>query len=99
MRQRETNQPRIRSGSAVRSVLRNACGSRIASQIVDERHLPHALAILFACGGTPSIYAGDEQAFRGVKEHRIGGDDAIRPVFPSTPAGLGPYSCCGTKSI
>src|SRR6476659_6095034 len=27
MRQRETNQPRICSGLAVRSVLRNACGS------------------------------------------------------------------------
>ena len=65
--------------------------TRLASRLVDERHLPHALAILFTCGGTPSIYAGDEQAFRGVKEHRAGGDDAIRPAFPPTPGGLAPY--------
>ncbi|KQP83337.1 alpha-amylase family protein [Methylobacterium sp. Leaf117] len=65
--------------------------TRIASRLVDERHLPHALAILLVCGGTPSIYAGDEQAFRGLKEDRIGGDDAIRPVFPDTPADLAPF--------
>jgi cyclomaltodextrinase / maltogenic alpha-amylase / neopullulanase len=65
--------------------------TRIASRLTDERHLPHALAILLTCGGTPSIYAGDEQAFRGVKEERIGGDDAIRPAFPPTPSGLAPY--------
>ncbi|MHB2208085.1 alpha-amylase family protein [Methylobacterium sp. CM6257] len=65
--------------------------TRIASRLTDERHLPHTLAILFACGGTPSIYAGDEQAFRGVKEERVGGDDAIRPAFPPTPADLAPY--------
>jgi cyclomaltodextrinase len=65
--------------------------TRIASRLTDERLLPHALAILFTCGGTPSIYAGDEQAFRGVKEERVGGDDAIRPPFPPTPAELAPY--------
>ncbi len=65
--------------------------TRIASRLTDERHLPHALAILLTCGGTPSIYAGDEQAFRGVKEERVGGDDAIRPAFPPTPADLAPY--------
>ncbi|GJE58137.1 Neopullulanase [Methylobacterium trifolii] len=64
--------------------------TRIASQLKDERHLPHALAVLFTCGGTPSIYAGDEQAFRGVKEHRAGGDDAIRPAFPASPVDLAP---------
>jgi cyclomaltodextrinase len=65
--------------------------TRIASQLVDERHLPHALVILLTCGGTPSIYSGDEQAFRGLKEHRAGGDDAIRPVFPASPADLAPF--------
>ncbi|MEA2866810.1 MAG: cyclomaltodextrinase / maltogenic alpha-amylase / neopullulanase [Bradyrhizobium sp.] len=65
--------------------------TRIASQLVDDRHLPHALAILMTCGGTPSIYAGDEQAFRGIKEHRSGGDDAIRPAFPPAPADLAPF--------
>jgi cyclomaltodextrinase len=65
--------------------------TRIASVLTDERHLPHALAVLFAVGGTPSVYAGDEQAFRGVKEHREGGDDEIRPVFPATPDELAPW--------
>jgi glycosidase len=65
--------------------------TRIASQLSDERHLAHALVILMTCGGTPSIYAGDEQAFRGIKEHRARGDDAIRPAFPATPAELAPF--------
>jgi cyclomaltodextrinase len=47
--------------------------------------------VLFTVGGTPSVYAGDEQAFTGVKEDRAGGDDAVRPPFPDTPAGLAPY--------
>jgi cyclomaltodextrinase / maltogenic alpha-amylase / neopullulanase len=65
--------------------------TRIASQLTDERHLPHALVVLMTCAGTLSIYAGDEQAFRGIKENRAGGDDAIRPTFPGTPAGLAPF--------
>jgi glycosidase len=65
--------------------------TRIASQLRDERHMAHALAVLLTVGGSPSIYAGDEQAFRGVKEQRAGGDDAIRPKFPETPGGLAPY--------
>jgi cyclomaltodextrinase / maltogenic alpha-amylase / neopullulanase len=65
--------------------------TRIASQLLDERHIAHALVILMTCGGLPSIYAGDEQAFRGIKEHRAGGDDAIRPAFPATPADLAPF--------
>jgi cyclomaltodextrinase len=64
--------------------------TRLASRISDTRHLPHALVILMTCGGTPSIYAGDEQGFVGVKENRPGGDDAIRPTFPRTPAELAP---------
>ncbi|MGW6280912.1 alpha-amylase family glycosyl hydrolase [Kribbella sp. NPDC055071] len=64
--------------------------TRLATQLEDERHLGHALAILFAVGGVPSIYAGDEQAFRGLKEERAGGDDAVRPAFPDTPHGLAP---------
>lgn len=65
--------------------------TRIASQLTDVRHLAHALVILMTCAGLPSIYAGDEQAFRGIKEHRAGGDDAIRPAFPATPAELAPF--------
>ena len=65
--------------------------TRIASQLKDDRHVAHALAILMTCGGTPSIYYGDEQAFRGIKENRAGGDDAIRPAFPASPAELAPF--------
>jgi cyclomaltodextrinase len=65
--------------------------TRIASAITDERHLPHALAVLFTVAGTPSVYYGDEQAFRGVKEHRAGGDDAVRPAFPADRADLAPF--------
>lgn len=64
--------------------------TRIASRLREPRHLAHALAVLFTVGGTPSVYAGDERAWRGVKEEREGGDDAVRPVFPATPSDLGP---------
>ncbi len=65
--------------------------TRLASRLTDERHIAHALVVLLTCGGTPSVYAGDEQAFRGIKEDRAGGDDAIRPVFPDGPDGLAPF--------
>lgn len=64
--------------------------TRIASQLTDPRHLGHAVAVLMTVGGSPSIYAGDEQAMQGVKEQRVGGDDAIRSAFPSQPAELSP---------
>jgi len=64
--------------------------TRLASRLTDERHFGHALAVLFTVGGIPSVYYGDEQAFRGVKEERAGGDDEIRPAFPASPAGLPP---------
>lgn len=62
--------------------------TRIASQLTDPARLPHAIALLLTLPGLPAIYYGDEQAFRGVKEERLGGDDAIRPAFPSSPAEL-----------
>lgn len=65
--------------------------TRIASRLADERHLGHALAVLFTVGGVPSVYYGDEQGFRGVKEDREGGDDAVRPAFPESRDGLAPY--------
>ena len=64
--------------------------TRLASRLTDGRHLGHALAILFTAGGIPSVYYGDEQGLRGVKEDRAGGDDEIRPAFPASPAGLAP---------
>ncbi len=38
-------------------------------------------------GGTPSVYAGDEAGYRGVKEERFGGDDAVRPEFARSANG------------
>ncbi|MFC5824187.1 alpha-amylase family protein [Nonomuraea insulae] len=65
--------------------------TRLASRLDDERHLGHALAVLFTVGGLPVIYYGDEQAFHGVKEERAGGDEAIRPSFPDHRDDLAPY--------
>jgi cyclomaltodextrinase len=62
--------------------------TRIASQLADQRNLTHALTVLFSVGGIPAIYAGDEQAFRGVKEDRPGGDEEVRPAFPERPEQL-----------
>ena len=62
--------------------------TRIASQLQRPEHLAHALVILMTVGGIPSIYAGDEFGYRGVKEERFGGDDAVRPEFGSPPAQL-----------
>ncbi|GAB3817915.1 alpha-amylase family protein [Kribbella italica] len=59
--------------------------TRIASQLSDERHVGHAVAILFTIAGVPSVYAGDEFGWQGVKEDREGGDDAIRQQFPDKP--------------
>jgi cyclomaltodextrinase len=62
--------------------------TRIASRLDNPDHLAHALVILLTVGGVPSIYAGDELGFHGVKEERRGGDDAVRPEFGSPPAQL-----------
>lgn len=61
--------------------------TRIASRITDARHLEHAVVLLMLLGGTPTIYAGDELGLTGVKEDRIGGDDAVRQAFPPKPEG------------
>ncbi|MGH3960322.1 alpha-amylase family protein [Mycobacterium sp.] len=62
--------------------------TRIASQLEPPDHLAHALVLLMTVGGIPSVYAGDELGYRGVKEERFGGDDAVRPEFGSPPAPL-----------
>jgi len=62
--------------------------TRIASRLDRSAHLAHALVLLFTTGGVPTIYAGDELGYRGVKEERIGGDDAVRPEFGSPPEQL-----------
>ncbi len=62
--------------------------TRIASRLDRPEHVAHALVILLTVGGVPSVYAGDELGFRGVKEERYGGDDAVRPEFGSPPMKL-----------
>lgn len=62
--------------------------TRIASQFTDERKYPHAVVVLFTVGGTPSVYYGDEQGYRGIKEERAGGDEEVRPPFPDRPSEL-----------
>jgi cyclomaltodextrinase / maltogenic alpha-amylase / neopullulanase len=59
--------------------------TRIASQLTHPAHPAQALVILMTTGGVPSVYAGDELGFQGVKEERFGGDDAVRPEFGSPP--------------
>jgi cyclomaltodextrinase len=75
-------------GELAQTFVGNHDVTRLATALNDERHLGHALAVLFTVGGVPSVYYGDEQGFRGLKEHRAGGDDAIRPAFPASPAEL-----------
>ncbi|BBX44923.1 alpha-amylase family protein [Mycobacterium cookii] len=62
--------------------------TRIASRLQRPEHLAHALVILMTVGGVPSIYAGDEFGYQGIKEERFGGDDAVRPEFGTPPAQL-----------
>ena len=63
--------------------------TRLASALNDSRHVAHVLTALFTLPGSPTVYAGDEQGWRGVKEHRVGGDDAVRSPFPAEPSQLG----------
>ncbi len=64
--------------------------TRIASRLTDHRHVALALVLLMTTGGVPTIYAGDEFAFVGVKEERAGGDDAVRPEFSAPPWAANP---------
>lgn len=65
--------------------------TRLASRLEDPRHLGHALTVLFTTAGIPSVYAGDEQAFQGVKYERADGDAEIRPAFPDSPDQLAEF--------
>ena len=65
--------------------------TRIASKIGPDKAIL-ALVVLLTVGGSPAIYAGDEQGFTGVKYDRSGGDDEVRAPFPDSPdqlAGFG----------
>lgn len=63
--------------------------TRIASRVGQDGAVL-ALTVLMTVGGIPSIYYGDEQGYTGVKEERLGGDDAIRPSFPDSPDARSP---------
>ncbi|MGO4957475.1 alpha-amylase family protein [Luteococcus sp. Sow4_B9] len=63
--------------------------TRIATLVGQER-LAAALTVLFTVGGIPSVYYGDERGYTGTKYDRLGGDDEVRPIFPSTPDELSP---------
>ncbi|OBI20249.1 MULTISPECIES: alpha-amylase family protein [unclassified Mycobacterium] len=76
------------AGFAPLTFIGNHDVTRIASRLDRPEHVAHALLILLTVGGVPSIYAGDELGFRGVKEERYGGDDAVRPEFSSPPLKL-----------
>ncbi|MDT3767432.1 alpha-amylase family glycosyl hydrolase [Gleimia hominis] len=58
--------------------------TRIVSQVHGDAQALTAAVILFTVGGIPSIYYGDEFGWGGVKEERLGGDDAIRPPLPDS---------------
>ena len=77
-------------GELAQTFVGNHDVTRLATALGDGRHFSHAIAILCCVGGVPSVYYGDEQGLRGIKEDRAGGDDAIRPAFPPTPAQLPP---------
>lgn len=65
--------------------------TRIASQLTTPGTLDMAIALLLLLPGIPSIYAGDERGFTGVKTEGQFGDDAVRPPFPQSPDGLAPF--------
>jgi len=63
--------------------------TRIAARVGSDAAVLAAV-VLATVGGVPTVYYGDEQGFVAVKEEREGGDDAVRPAFPATPADLAP---------
>ncbi len=60
---------------------------RIASVVGDDGSAV-AHAILMTVPGMPSIYYGDEQAFRGQKGSGFAADDPVRPPLPDDPGAL-----------
>jgi cyclomaltodextrinase len=76
------------AGFAPLTFIGNHDVTRIASRLERPEHVAHALVILLTVGGVPSVYAGDELGFRGIKEERYGGDDAVRPEFGTPPLEL-----------
>jgi len=63
---------------------------RIASTVGDAG-AALAAVLLLTLPGMPSVYYGDEQAFRGVKGEGFESDDALRPELPASPSDLDPH--------
>jgi len=58
--------------------------TRIATQ-VGQHNAIVATSLLMTMPGMPCVYYGDEFGLPGLKEERLGGDDAIRPALPDFP--------------
>jgi glycosidase len=52
--------------------------SRIASVLINKKHLPLIYTLLFTMPGIPGVYYGSEYGIEGEKKN---GDDALRPKF------------------
>lgn len=61
--------------------------TRIATKVGGPKAVL-AATLLFTVAGVPSVYYGDEQGYTGEKTQGWGGDDQVRPLFPTTPAQL-----------
>lgn len=63
--------------------------TRITTTLGPDRAIL-ALGVLMTVAGIPSLYYGDEVGMLGLKEDRLGGDDAVRPELPCSPTDLVP---------
>ncbi|RLP11363.1 alpha-amylase family protein [Propionibacterium australiense] len=78
------------AGALTQTFVGNHDVTRITSRIGDPGAVL-ALVVLMSVPGVPSIYYGDEQAFRGVKGSGPRADDPLRPALPASPARLAPH--------
>ncbi|MCT1459998.1 alpha-amylase family protein [Aestuariimicrobium sp. p3-SID1156] len=77
------------SKTTMQTFIGNHDVSRIASTVGDTGAAV-AAALLLTLPGMPSIYYGDEQAFRGTKGTGVAADDPVRPPLPEHPGQLHP---------
>lgn len=76
-------------GTCMQTFVGNHDVSRIASLVGDDG-AALAATVLMTLPGMPSVYYGDEQAFRGSKGSAFSADDEIRPTLPERPDQLAP---------
>ncbi len=63
--------------------------NRIAT-VVGREAAMLAAVILFTVGGIPCVYYGDEYGYTGTKREDWGGDDEVRPMFPTSKTDISP---------